>query len=487
MKTQLGLTIGLLPLFLTAPNLFAADDPVTVTVDASRTLDTPLRLWGYVNVSRRAPPPVELCARIEQEYGRPEVTRCWLMLDEMWDYRTDAYRFNYEINKDYYEGDPDKRRYGVVGTVTGLRYYDYLASASEHSETVMMNIRRYEQEVLAGVITWQKWKDVFKTAVRHYKQRCPNLRYIEVLNEPTAKNQSNLGNIRHYYAFYRQAYEAINEVNAELKPELPLMVGGSSGFRTTEAIHLIKDFARDPRPDKRLDFVSFHHYWLQKTPAEIAGWEAEIDTALAKASLPTDLPVFVTEIGYANAWKSDPEKNLWQAVGMTAFQYHARHAQDLRLFPWVQYHSPEQIAFVQFDTKMRMTPFGAAVKMLRMHKAKEVYASSSGLDNSGTGVGVLATRDDTGLTVQLWNLQPGDSSHQSIDISIRDLPQHLQNRELRIQRYQIDARHSNCLAVPDSAGGLEMVDEQTKTVRSELSFSIDMEPMSLVLWTIAVP
>jgi hypothetical protein len=487
MRTQFGLTIWLLPLFLTAPGILAAEEPVTVSVDASRTIDAPLHLWGYVNVSRRAPPPVELCARIEQEYGRPEVTRCWLMLDEMWDYRTDAYRFNYEINKNYYEGDPNKRQYGVVGTATGLRYYDYLDSVSGHSETVMMNIRRYEQEVLAGVITWEKWKDVFKAAVRHYKQRCPNLRYIEVLNEPTAKNQSNLGNLRHYYDFYRQAYEAINELNAELQPRLPLLVGGSSGFRTTEAIHLIKDFARDPSPDKKLDFVSFHHYWLQKTPAEIAGWEAEIDLALAKASLPTDLPIFVTEIGYAYQWKNDPEKNLWQAVGMTAFQYFARQAQDLRLFPWVQYHSLEQIAFVQFDPKMRMTPFGAAVKMQRMHKAKEVAAASSGLDSNGNGVGVLATQDDTGLVVQVWNLRPGGTSKQPVDISITGLPQHLRDRELQIRRYQIDTEHSNCLAMPNTPGGLALADEHTRAVQTELRLSVDLEPMSLVLWTIVAP
>lgn len=74
-------------------------EPVAVSVDCSRTVPGPLNLWGYVNVSRRAPPPVELCERIEKEFGRPKVTRCWLMLDQMWDYRDDSYRFNYEINK----------------------------------------------------------------------------------------------------------------------------------------------------------------------------------------------------------------------------------------------------------------------------------------------------------------------------------------------------------------------------------------------------
>lgn len=291
-----------------------AESPVTVSVDCNHMIDSPLHLWGCVNVSRRAPPPVELCGRIEREFGRPRITRCWLMLDQMWDYRTDTYRFNYEINKDYYVGDPHKKRYGVAGHTTGLHYYDYVDSVSAHSQFVLMNIRRYEQEVLTGMISFEKWKEVFKAAVRHYKQRCPNLRYIEVLNEPTARNQSNLGKIEHYYGFYRRAYEAINELNAELEPAIPLLVGGSSGFRTAEAKHLIHDFARDENPDKRLDFVSFHHYWVEKTPAEIAGWEDEIDGALAAASLSTELPIFVTEIGYAWKWRTDRQKNLWHAA-----------------------------------------------------------------------------------------------------------------------------------------------------------------------------
>ncbi len=470
-------------LLIAGVSAFAADGSVTVSVDCSRTVEGPLNLWGHVNVSRRAPPPVELCGRIEQEYGRPKITRCWLMLDQMWDYRTDTYRFNYEINKDYYEGDPNKKRYGVPGHTTGLRYYDYVDSVSAHSETVLMNIRRYEQEVLTGIVTFEKWKEVFKAAVRHYKQRCPNLRYIEVLNEPTAKNQSNLGKIERYYDFYRRAYEAINELNAELQPDLPLLVGGSSGFRTDEAVHLIKDFARDESPDKKLDFLSFHHYWIRR-PIEIAKWEEEIDRALANASLPTDIPIFVTEIGYAWKWRTDRTKNLWHAAGMTAYQFQARHSPDLRLFPWVQFHSEPQIAMVQFDTKLRMTPFGAAVKMLRMHRSKEVASRSSGLDRNGNGLGALATLDHTGMTIQLWNLDPQGGKEANVEVSIANVPESLRSKGLVVRRYLIDSTHSNCFAAPDASGGLDMVAERKMDGCVEFKLSAELEPMALCLWTV---
>jgi hypothetical protein len=481
------LRLSLLPLFLLTAGvpLLAADGPVTVSVDCSRTLEGPLNLWGYVNVSRRAPPPVEFCGKVEAEFGRPKITRCWLMLDQAWDYRTDTYRFDYEINKDYYENDPIKKRYGVSGETTGLHYHDYLDSVGAHSEMVLMNIRRYEQEVLTGIITLEKWKEVFKAAVRHYKQRCPNLCYIEVLNEPTAKNQSNLGKIERYYDFYRQAYEAINELNAELRPDLPLLVGGNSGFRTDEVAHLIKDFARDASPDKKLDFLSFHHYWVER-PVDIAGWEREIDDFLELASLSTDIPIFVTEIGYAwrSRWRDDPSKNLWQAAGMTAFQYQARHAEDLRLFPWVQYHSPQQIALVQFDPKLRMTPYGAAVKMLLMHGDQEVLATSNRLGEDGNGVGVLATRDDQGLCVQLWSVAPKREQNVRANVLVANLPESLRSGELTVRRYLIDSEHSNCLTLPDSPGGLEMVERRTQSGGTELRLSAAMEPMALCLWTI---
>jgi len=465
---------------LRAANELAA---VPVSIDCAQVVFDRPHLWGYVNVSRRAPPPKSFCALVERKFGRPQVTRCWLMLDQMWDYRTDTYRFNYEINKDYYQNDPNKKRYGVPGYTTGLLYYNYIDSVSAHSDTVLLNIRRYEQEVLSGTIKLAKWKEVFKAAVRHYKQRCPNLQYIEVLNEPAARNQSNLGGMNRYYQFYRRAYEAVNELNAEFGYDLPLLVGGCSGFRTAEAIHLIHDFAHDPNPAKKLDFVSFHHYWV-KDPAAVGTWETEIDAVLREASLPENVPIFVSEIGYALRWKSDPKKNLWQAVGMTAYQYFARHADDLRLFPWVQYHSPQQIALVQFDSQLRMTPYGAAVKMLRMHRRYEVAAHSTGLDQHGNGVGVLATRDDTGLTVQLWNLSAGDRQPAPVAVSIKNLPACLCSRPLQVRRYLIDSTHSNCLSEPNTRAGLEMIEATTHQPTHTLELQALLEPMSLCLWQV---
>lgn len=475
--------LAVLAILMVAPVL-AAGTTVEVSVDCGNVLDTAPVLWGHVNVSRRAPPPPELCALIRREFGLPTVTRCWLLLDQMWDYRTNTYRFDYEINKDYYVGDPKKKKYGVQGVTTGLRYYQYIDSVARHSQHVLLNIRRYEPEVLAGMVPLTKWKEVFKAAVRHYKKRCPNLRYIEVLNEPTAKNQSNIGSMKNYYRFYRVAYQAINELNAELKPRLPLLVGGTSGFRTDHAIHLARDFANDTAANKRLDFLSFHHYWAGGRPAQVAEWEGQVDRALARLKLPTDLPIFVTEIGYAHDYKDNPAKNHWQACGMTAYQYYARQSPNLRLFPWVQYHSKKQIAFVQFDTDLTMTPYGAAVKMLRMHRSREVNAHSNGVDKNGNGVNAIATIDDAGLTVQVWNLEPTGKTSALTRVSVKKRPADLRKGRLVVRRYLIDSKHSNHLMNRKWAGGLQLVETFELDGAAELSLNAKLEPMAICLWEV---
>jgi hypothetical protein len=161
-----------------------------------------------------------------------------------------------------------------------------------------------------------------------------------------------------------------------------------------------------------------------------------------------------------------------------------RAGQAKRHLTKVQYHSPPQIAFVQFDTKLRMTPYGAAAKMLRMHRSKEVVSRSSGLDTNGNGLGALATLDDTGLTVQLWNLDPQGSKTAHVEVSIANVPQALRSDALVVRRYLIDRAHSNCFAASDASGGLEMVTERKMDGSADFGLSAELEPMALCLWQI---
>lgn len=463
----------------------ATDPLITVAVEAdfATSLPGPLHLGGYVNFTRRVPPPAALFPLVADRFGRSVIARAWLTLDEAWDYRSDEYRFDYELNRDYYAEDPGKSPVGAKGVPDGSRFYPYLEGVARDTDAVMLNVRRYEQDVLRGRLAIGRWKEAFKTLVGHYRERCPKLRYIEVLNEPTARNQSNLGTMANYLTFYRPACAAIAELNAERRLDPPLLVGGPSGHRPAEAIHLIRALGKERDQGLRLDFLSFHHYWMQEEPAQVAGWEEQIRGELGKTGLPVEIPIFVSEIGYASEEKKDrADRNLWQACGMTACQFQARRARNLRLFPWVTWHSEKQVGYVQFDTRLRLTPFGAATRLLGMHRGAEFAARSTGLDGKGNGTGVLVTGDEGGLSVQLWNLRPDGRSRAQVTATLRNLPPAWRGGGLALRRYLIDTTHSNCFAPGADDPGLEEVERRTVKAGSELVLEAALEPMAITLW-----
>jgi hypothetical protein len=162
-----------------------SDETPTIsrTIDASQYFRPFPKLPAGRNTSiQKAPAPV-LAEVSEREFGKARITKCWLNLDEMWDYRTRQYDFNYRIGVHKYDDVPDKHTetWGSVQE-TNVRFYDYLAAFGKHSDEVMLTIRRYERDVLDGRlgVTMEDWKEIFKNAViqkasrgRHFaKDRC---------------------------------------------------------------------------------------------------------------------------------------------------------------------------------------------------------------------------------------------------------------------------------------------------------------------------
>ena len=139
---------------------------------------------------------------------------------------------------------------------------------------------------------------------------------------------------------------------------------------------------------------------------------------------------------------------------------------------------------VQFDTRLRMTPYGAAVKMLRMHRKHEVVSASSAFDRSGNGLGALATMDDMGLTIQLWNLQPDGKTAVQVEVVVTNIPRAFRTVPLVVRRYVIDSSHSNCFTDANATGGLEKVEEKKINSDADLRLSTRLEPMALCLWQI---
>jgi len=430
----------------------------SVSVDASRPLGARREIERYLNTSilMRSPPP-ELAERIEKEYGRARLVRCWVCLDDLWDMKTGAYNFNYLI-KNRVKGDD------VDFEAPDIPFETYLTAFAGISDEILLNVRRMERHVVEGRLSMAQWKEVCKTAIKHYKTICPKLRYIEALNEFHLSAFGDL-DTKQYYEFYKTVYAIVNELNAELKPKLPLLVGGPATTGTPPDRHLqefVALYAADTTPAKRLDFLSYHYYGNQKW-SEAAEFEQRMTDLLDAHQIPSDIPMFWDEMGFTGSpWLLRPvatEMNRLQAACVTAFQYYSRSNRKLHVLPWVTFHSPSQTALTQFlygpDGKLRMAPFGMAVKCWAKQKKNEVPAVSTGLRDDGSGLGAAGTADESGTAVLLWNHQ---SLSCEVALDVTGLPEAVR-KGWRVRRYLVDSRHSNCYADLTKETALETVEE----------------------------
>ena len=429
-----------------------------VAVDASKSMGPRREIERYINNSiLMRSPPLELAKVIEREYGRARVVRCWVCLDDLWDIKTGAYNLNYPI-KNRVKGE------GADFEMPDVPFESYLTAYGGIADEVLLNVRRLERHVVEGRMTMAQWKEVCKTALRRYKTICPNLRYIEALNEFHAGDFGNL-NTDAYYGFYRAMYQAVNELNAEMKPALPLLVGGPATTGTPPDRHLrefVALYAADPAPDKRLDFLSYHYYGNQKW-SEAAGFEKRMTDLLDSHRIASDIPMFWDEMGFTGSpWKVLPvarDLNRLQATCVTAFQYFSRKNRKLHVLPWVTFHSPSQTALTQFfyapDGTLRMAPFGMAVKCWGMQKRSEVQTESTGLREDGGGLGAMGAADEGGVSVLFWNhqLMPCE-----VELRVAGLEAKLA-AGWQARRYLSDSRHSNAYADLSKPAHLESVEE----------------------------
>lgn len=456
-----------------------------VTVDASKPLGPRREIERYINNSilMRSPPP-ELAKSIEKEYGRAKIVRCWVCLDDLWDIKTGAFNFNYPIKNRVTGAEADFE-------MPDIPFETYLAAYAGIADEVLLNVRRLERHVVEGRMTMAQWKAVCKAAVRRYKTVCPNLRYIEALNEFHLSAFGDL-NTKEYYAFYQAFYQIVNELNAELKPDLPLLVGGPATTGRPPDLHLrefVALYAEDPTPAKRLDFLSYHYYGDQAW-SEAGEFEGRMTALLDAHQIPSDIPMFWDEMGFTGSpWKVLPvarDLNRLQATCVTAFQYYSRKNRKLHVLPWVTFHSPSQTALTQFiyrpDGTLQMTPFGMTVKCWGMQKRDEAATGSTGLREDGGGLGAMGSVDGSGVAVLLWNHQALPSE---VDLDVTGLPEPMWNG-WRARRYLVDSRHSNCYADLTKETTLEPVEESGGSGQG-LTRRFVMEPYAVSLLLIEKP
>jgi hypothetical protein len=442
---------------------------ITRTIDASQYLRRFPKLPAGRNTSiQKAPAPV-LAEVSQREFGKARITKCWLNLDEMWDYRTRQYDFNYRIGVHKYDDVKEKHRetWGSVEE-TNVRFHDYLQAFGKHSDEVMLTMRRYERDILDGKlgVTMEDWKEIFKEAVVHYRQICPNLRYIEVCNEYALSGFIGC-TAEQYYEFYETAYQAVNEANEELglKGESRVLVGGPAvtGDIVGKMDSFFENFSQDTSPNKRLDFVSWHEYG--KSYHGTALREGQVQALLDSHGIPKAKPMFVTEHDPVHGKLGTHELNLVNGAGLVKSLYFSSvYSPGMIVMPWVQYHIREiQTQFMWFDgpnepdtqaDQLRMLPSGCSMKLLSMHKEWEIAVDNS-LDRDDL---VLASVQNDGLAVHAVNY--GET--RDVRIQIDNLPRvftALDNGRLRFVKCQIDETHSNGVADLSYSGGPQKVDQ----------------------------
>ena len=366
-----------------------------INVNAQKNAGNYVDQTCWQNTTLRYSPPADFPKHLAENIGRAKIMRVFITLDEYWEISDDTYFEDYEIGKARVDAKDRYFRYdwwGVVPAPSGTRFEDYIRSHAAVSDELLLNVRRLEREVSDGIITYEKYAEVFTNAVEYCKRLAPNIRYIECCNEVDLYSFGNL-TAEEYVRIYLVAHRAIKEINERNNYDIPLEIGGygaafpiSRWTRFCDVMKMLRDsdIGEDP-----MDFYSYHHYEVANMPDmlkfgmfEIAEMSAidkikliidQHNTLRTELGLP-DRPVFFNEMGREKC--TDVATScLHNAAGLLTYLiYFAKNGNNnVYPFPWCTFHNPSyQISYTQFvlneDGSYSATPNGIAIMM--MHRMR---------------------------------------------------------------------------------------------------------------------
>ena len=397
----------------------------------------------------------------------------------------------------------------ATGTYSYEGINDYLADASRLSDNLLV-VMDTRVQVRDRKQSPAQIKPIIKTITRELKQRFAHIRYIEAFNEPD-HNLAQALKPEGLYDFYRVYYEAVNEINRELEPRVPLEVGGPAFMMYNEAWlrAFLDSYKADPAPDKRLDFISYHAYgafppgdggkqgprafhFFKGDPSEVADQRPRLETELRSRGLDVNIPSFITELGIYPGPSFDNPKDarpdyLIQAAGVPSLLYWFMEQPRVVPFNWVLRHFAEerkdQLLTRAGEGKSPptgvFTPYGNALLMMSKLKSERVTARSNAL-TKGKGIYAIATKDETGAAVMLWNYQHTGTQPYRVAIDMGQLPANLRDRSLRQRMFRIDDRTSNYWGDPTRAN-LQQVSETSIKPGGQHSVTLDMSANALQL------
>ncbi|GAB7043139.1 hypothetical protein [Catenuloplanes niger] len=447
----------------------------TVTVDAAQDLGPFDNPAGFQNQSGPAYPlgsaDLDRVARLE-----PRVVRAWFKPHQYYDRQTKKFNFDYP-------------------TAGGTTAYDYLDQVAAQGKSIIGNFDQCDQALMRLNATADcRW--VLKAGLMHYKKKYPSLRYIEVFNEPdktwepTEVEQPAMP-LEDYYRWYQVAYQVVNEVNDELKPGVPLEIGGPASYTFNEDFltGFLDLYVKDDNKDKKFAFISYHQYKQRDRPAAVAQEREIVRGWMRDRKLDENRPVFVTEYGVfpgANTGTTFEADLLTHAAGMaTLGRYYAYSGTEMYMH-WVYDHLDNERKSMFVDAvDGGVYPYYNLVLMQRMLGTRLVPAESNAVADTGIGVSALATTGDRKVAVLLTNYQWTDgAAEHDVTLALRNLPESLTAGEVTVERYLVDAQTSN-RAHNELGQNLQRVERyDTKLGASaDLSLHLGVNAMSLVVVT----
>jgi hypothetical protein len=452
-----------------------AQPDTTITVNAAKDLGAFNNPSRYQNQSGPTTPLSPHDLRMVNDL-HVDVVRVWALPRGYYNSTTGAYNFDFRSSD-------------------GTTMYEYLDQAASYGRRLLMNLGECSPQIFS-LVDPTTCRAVLQAGLVAYKMRYPSLEYIELFNEPdktwaVAPGRWQGLSIDDYYDWYKIGYSIVNEVNAELRPSIPLRIGGPAAatFDRPFLQGFLDRYAADPDPTKRLDFISYHQYMHRSDPPAVRSEKPVLHQWLADRHLDPDTPVFVTEYGVFPGGSSGTTFGadlLTQAAGMAALgYYYVVSGMDMEM-NWVFNHTDnERKSMFVAGGDGSVYPYFNLVKMESMLRKRRIQAWSDGLSTTGIGVNALATRDSTGIAVLVTNYQWTDGqARHLVTLDVDNLPSGFQGRRLRVERYLVDATTSNYEYDPASSS-LTRVVQYTVTADNHVKsvFPLGPNAMSLVVIT----
>ncbi len=442
-----------------------------ITVDSGKVIRKWPRVEAYQNSTLRYSPPPDFPAYAASKIGKPKIMRCWVTLDEIWDYRTGEYEWDYAIGVNRYAEDKQHYRYDWCSTVpNGTHFQDYLTSHAAEAEEVLLNIRRYEREVSDGIITYEKYGEVVEAVVAHCKKLCPNIVYIECGNEVELGSFGAM-TTEEYVKIYKITAAVVKKLNEQNQYSLPLKIGGyaMSGCmsRWNEWQDFLLAIAADPVP---IDFYSMHDY--NPNIYRLLDFTNRHRETVERLGLP-DVPLFINEYGVCGC-TSVPTDSLKNASGVIAGMILGSHLKEAHPFPWCTFHNPKlQLSYTEFvrldDGTYAPTPNGNAIIALHMLEENEIAIVQN------TEYKAVATKGNGRIVLLFTN--PSD---EPLDLDITVIGEF--SYKVKLTQYLCDSTHNNRVTgelvtdfVPTSCGYVSTTD------RNHFGMKMTLEPRAFEL------